>query len=94
MWLKAPAPISAVARFPTVIVCASFEPERHESKALLAWLRRLDRQGARPLRAVVTLETGDDVPNREALSTMLRLDPAFHIPSEGIPRSRRGRRSG
>jgi len=47
MTIVADAPISAVERFPTVIVCASFEPERHASKRLLAWLRRLDRQGAR-----------------------------------------------
>jgi len=47
MAIVADAPISAVERFPTVIVCASFEPERHAGKRLLAWLRRLDRQGAR-----------------------------------------------
>ena len=47
MTIVADAPISAVKRFPTVIICASFEPERYAGKPLLAWLRRLDRQGAR-----------------------------------------------
>ena len=54
MAIVADAPISAIARFPTVIVCASFEPERYNNKAVLAWLRRLDRQGTR----LGALETG------------------------------------
>lgn len=54
MTLVADAAIAEVGRFPTVLVCASFEPSRHESKALLAWLRRLDRQGTR----LGGLETG------------------------------------
>jgi transcriptional regulator GlxA family with amidase domain len=45
MTIGAEAPISKVPRFPVVFVCASFDPERYESKALFAWLRRLDRQG-------------------------------------------------
>ncbi len=44
MTLMAEAAYGSVARFPTVFVCASFFPERYESKPLLAWLRRLDRQ--------------------------------------------------
>ena len=63
MAIVAGAPISAIARFPTVIVCASFEPERHETKALLAWLRRLDRQGAR----LGALETGTQILARAGL---------------------------
>jgi transcriptional regulator GlxA family with amidase domain len=47
MTLVAESAIGRVERFPAVFVCASFEPERHESKPLLAWLRRLDRQGTR-----------------------------------------------
>ncbi|MEM7172055.1 MAG: GlxA family transcriptional regulator [Pseudomonadota bacterium] len=38
--------IDEVRRFPTVIVCASFDAEKYESKKVLAWLRRLDRQGS------------------------------------------------
>lgn len=63
MTIVADAPIAAVERFPTVIVCASFEPERHEGKALLAWLRRLDRQGAR----LGALETGAQILARAGL---------------------------
>lgn len=46
MTMMAEAAISEVDFVPTVIVCASFEPERHENKALLSWLRRLNRKGA------------------------------------------------
>jgi len=46
MTLVADLPIAAVESFPTVIVCASFEPERAETRPVLAWLRRLDRKGA------------------------------------------------
>ncbi len=38
--------IDAIQRFPTVVVCASFDPALHASRKLLAWLRRLDRQGS------------------------------------------------
>ena len=37
--------IEQVNEFPTMFVCASFEPEAGLDKALLNWLRRLDRQG-------------------------------------------------
>ncbi len=63
MTILAEAPISAVARFPMVMVCASFEPERHESRALLAWLRRLDRQGS----SLGALETGARILARASL---------------------------
>ena len=43
--MMAEASIAQVDFVPTVIVCSSFEPERHESKALLSWLRRLNRKG-------------------------------------------------
>ena len=46
MAIVAEAAIAAVPAFPTVIVCASFDPEGAASKPLLAWLRRLDRQGS------------------------------------------------
>ena len=54
MAIVAEAAISAVPAFPSVMVCASFEPDRYASKPLLAWLRRLDRQGT----ALGALETG------------------------------------
>ncbi len=63
MAIVADAPISAVERFPTVMVCASFEPERHASKPLLAWLRRLDRQGTR----LGALDTGTRILARAGL---------------------------
>ncbi len=63
MTIVADAPISAVERFPTVMVCASFEPERHASKPLLAWLRRLDRQGTR----LGALDTGTCILARAGL---------------------------
>ncbi|MEE8188946.1 MAG: GlxA family transcriptional regulator [Kiloniellales bacterium] len=63
MTIVADASISQVERFPTVIVCASYEPERYLSKRLLAWLRRLDRQGAR----LGALETGAHVLARAGL---------------------------
>ncbi len=63
MTIVADAPIAAVERFPTVIVCASFEPGRHESKPLLAWLRRLARQGTR----LGALETGARILARAGL---------------------------
>ena len=40
------ASIADVPFIPTILVCASFEPERYESKALLSWLRRLNSKGA------------------------------------------------
>ncbi len=46
MAVLAEAPIGKVENFPAVIVCASFDPDRYISKALLSWLRRLARQGA------------------------------------------------
>jgi transcriptional regulator GlxA family with amidase domain len=46
MTLLVEAPMAAVEHFPFVIVCASFDPQRYETKALLNWLRRLARQGA------------------------------------------------
>jgi AraC family carnitine catabolism transcriptional activator len=54
MAIVAEAAIAAVPAFPTVIVCASFDPEGAASKPLLAWLRRLDRQGS----VLGALETG------------------------------------
>ena len=38
--------IAEVPFFPTVIVCAGNEPTQHLGKALLNWLRRLERHGA------------------------------------------------
>ncbi len=46
MTVVAEAPIAAVSDFPSVIVCSSFDPESHVTKPVLAWLRRLARQGA------------------------------------------------
>ena len=54
---------TTVARFPTVFVCASFFPERYESKPLLAWLRRLDRQGS----VLGGLDTGTHILARAGL---------------------------
>ncbi|RMD63447.1 MAG: GlxA family transcriptional regulator [Alphaproteobacteria bacterium] len=54
MTVVAEAGIAAIPHFPAVFVCTSFEPERCESRALLAWLRRLDRQGA----CLGAMETG------------------------------------
>jgi len=47
MTVIAEAALAEVKDFPTVFVNVSFEPERHETKAILGWLRRLDRQGTR-----------------------------------------------
>ena len=57
MSLVAEASIASVERFPCVAVCASFAPERYESKKLLAWLRRLDRQGSE----LGAIETGPHI---------------------------------
>ena len=46
MSLVAESAIADVARFPSIVVCASFAPERYITKKNLAWLRRLDRQGS------------------------------------------------
>jgi len=54
MTVVADAGIAEAAGIPTVFVCASYEPERGESSAVRAWLRRLARQGAR----LGALETG------------------------------------
>ena len=37
--------LAEAARLPTLIVCSSFDPQLHESKTLLAALRRLSRAG-------------------------------------------------
>lgn len=63
MAVVAESAIARVGRLATALVCASFEPERHEDKALLAWLRRLDRQGAR----LGGLDTGAHVLARAGL---------------------------
>ncbi len=63
MSLVAEASIGEIARFPCVVVCASFAPERYESKKLLAWLRRLDRQGSE----LGAIETGTHVLARAGL---------------------------
>ena len=63
MSLVAEASIGEIARFPSVVVCASFSPERYESKKLLAWLRRLDRQGSE----LGAIETGTHVLARAGL---------------------------
>ena len=47
MTIVAESAIKDVKSFPSVFVNVSFEPERYETKAVLAWLRRLDRQGTR-----------------------------------------------
>ncbi len=47
MTVVAEASLADIKSFPTVFVNVSFEPERHETKPVLAWLRRLDRQGSR-----------------------------------------------
>lgn len=40
------ASISDIGYIPTLLVLASYEPERHATKALVNWLRYLDRHGA------------------------------------------------
>ena len=65
MTLVADAAIASVESFPTVLVCASFDPDRYESKALLAWLRRLDRKGA----VLGGIDTGTHVLARAGLLT-------------------------
>ncbi len=54
MTLVADASIAAVPNVSTMIVCASFYPERHADRAVLAWVRRLARRGA----ALGAVETG------------------------------------
>jgi transcriptional regulator GlxA family with amidase domain len=63
MTVMAEAPMAAVDRFPAVFVCASFNPQRHETKALLSWLRRLDRQGT----VLGGLDTGTHILARAGL---------------------------
>lgn len=46
MSLPAENSIDNAPPFATLIVCASFEPPLHPEKAVLKWLRGLDRQGA------------------------------------------------
>src|SRR5690606_36465436 len=46
MSLPAESSIDNAPPFSTLIVCASFEPPLHPEKAVLKWLRTLDRQGA------------------------------------------------
>lgn len=65
MTLVADAAISAVESFPTLLVCASFDPQRYEARALLSWLRRLDRKGA----VLGGLDTGTHVLARAGLLT-------------------------
>jgi len=48
------ASISDAGQLPTLLVLAGYEPERHASKALVSWLRYLDRHGA----ALGSLSTG------------------------------------
>ena len=63
MTMLADAAISEVASFPTIVVCSSFDPERHVTKALLNWLRRLARQGAE----VGGIDTGAQILARAGL---------------------------
>ena len=46
MSLVVQASIDRIQRFPVVVVCASFGVERFADRRLLAWIRRLDRQGS------------------------------------------------
>jgi transcriptional regulator GlxA family with amidase domain len=65
MSLVAEAAIAEVERFPTVVVCASFAPQNYESKGILAWLRRLDRQGSE----LGAIDTGTHILARAGLLT-------------------------
>jgi AraC family carnitine catabolism transcriptional activator len=69
MTLVADAPYQTVERLPSLIVCSSFQPERHESKPLLAWLRRLDRQGS----TLGGLDTGTRILARAGLLSGYRV---------------------
>ncbi len=48
------ASMSQIGQLPTLLVLAGYEPERHASRALVSWLRYLDRHGA----ALGSLSTG------------------------------------
>jgi transcriptional regulator GlxA family with amidase domain len=63
MSLVVDAGIAEVERFPTVVVCASFAVERHIDRRVLAWLRRLDRQGSE----LGAIETGTYILARAGL---------------------------
>ena len=63
MTLLPDAAIDSVDSFPSLVVCASFQPEKAESEPLLAWLRRLDRTGA----ALGAVDTGTHVLARAGL---------------------------
>ena len=63
MSLVVDAAISEVERFPAVVVCASFGVERHADRRVLAWLRRLDRQGSE----LGAIETGTYILARAGL---------------------------
>ena len=47
MTIVAEAALAEIKAFPNVFLNVSFEPERYETRGILAWLRRLDRQGTR-----------------------------------------------
>jgi transcriptional regulator GlxA family with amidase domain len=63
MTVMADAPMAAIERCPAVFVCASFDPQLYESKALLNRLRRLDRKGT----VLGGLDTGAHVLARAGL---------------------------
>ena len=63
MTVLADAAIGEVPRFPTVFVCASFDPHKYDSRAILSWLRKLDRQGA----VLGGLDTGSYILSRAGL---------------------------
>lgn len=63
MTLLPDAATKSVESFPSLVVCASFEPEKAESEPLLAWLRRLDRKGA----ALGAVDTGTHILARAGL---------------------------
>jgi len=54
----------------------------------VAWF---EQRGARPLKRTVARERAPDDGGAVALAAMRRLNPAFYIPTEGVPRSRDGR---
>ena len=63
MTVVAEAPVGSVGAFPSVVVCASFDPDVYVTKPMLAWLRRLARQGAE----LGGLDTGAQVLARAGL---------------------------
>ena len=81
MTVIAEAAIASVARFPAVIVCASFDPQDHETKPLLSWLRRLRERVPNSLWLNPEPERIWDAPTIRVIRTVF---PMFPLTLDGL----------